>query len=238
MSDFFKGALCVFKGIERFYGDRSLWKYALKTWGVIIGVYIFALWLIFHFAGVFADHLNARLADYPAFFQKLLSGSLTLAAVLFSALLILTTISTIFEISGGFFFDGMIEEFEKKSYNTCFEKIPFKRQLAFIFQAAVYSFNTFLLLLLLLVVGIFLLLAGQVLLVIILGIRTGYALLFAPGFLRGKNIRETNDFFRSHRLVPAGFCICVYLLFLLPLALPLFLPGIVLGACMVYNKDF
>ena len=72
MSDFFKGAFCVFRGIACFYKDRSLWKYALKAWGIILIVYIAVLRLIFYLAGVLANYWNARLADYPVFLQKLL----------------------------------------------------------------------------------------------------------------------------------------------------------------------
>ena len=238
MSDFFKGAFCVFRGIACFYKDRSLWKYALKAWGIMLIVYIAVLRLIFYLAGVLADYWNARLADYPVFLQKILSGSLTLAAFLFSALLILTTVSTFFEASGAFFFDALTEDFEKKRYNTVFEKIPFKNQISFVFQAAVYSFNTFLLLLLLLLGSIFLPLAGQVLLVILMGIRMGYSLVFPPGFLRGRSTDETISFFRSKRLALAGFGICVYLLFLLPFSLPFLLPGAILGGSILYNRDF
>ena len=238
MSDFFKGAFCVFRGIACFYKDRSLWKYALKAWGIILIVYIAVLRLIFYLAGVLANYWNARLADYPVFLQKLLSGSLTFAALLFSVLLILTTVSTFFEATGAFFFDALTEDFEKKNYHTVFKKIPFKTQLSFVFQAAAYGFNTFILLLLLLIGGLFLPLAGQVLLVILMGVRMGYSLVFSPGFLRGQSTEETIAFFRSKRLALAGFGICVYLLFLLPFSLPFLLPGAVLGGSILYNRDF
>ena len=235
MKDFFRGACCAIDGIKYFYNDRSLWKHTIGPWLTLLAAYTGITWVIFRLAGTLASCLTARMDNCPAFLKTLLEGSLTLAATLLAAVIVLTTLSTLFEIFGGVFFDRLIEEFEKKYYRTVFPRVSFSRQLLFTLQAAWYGVKTTFLFLLLLLLSFFLPLAGQLLLVLFVGIRMAYSLLFAPGFLRGKNIPETKKFLSRRKMELLGFGVAVYLLQLIPLMLPLTLPGMILGAVMLYN---
>ena len=235
MKDFFRGACCAIDGIKYFYNDRSLWKHTIGPWLTLLAAYTGITWVIFRLAGTLASCLTARMDNCPAFLKTLLEGSLTLVATLLAALIVLTTLSTLFEIFGGVFFDRLIEEFEKKYYNTTFPRVPFSNQILFTLQAAWFGFKTALLFLILLLLSFFLPFAGQLLLVLFVGIRMAYSLLFAPGFLRGKNIPETKNFLSRRKMELLGFGVAVYLLQLIPLMLPLTLPGMILGAVMLYN---
>ena len=62
-----------------------------------------------------------------------------------------------------------------------------------------------------------------------------YSLLFTPGFLRGQGIEETKEILSRRKMELLGFGVAVYLLQLIPLMLPLTLPGMILGAVMLYN---
>ena len=97
------------------------------------------------------------------------------------------------------------------------------------------QFKTALLFLILLLLSFFLPFAGQLLLVLFVGIRMAYSLLFAPGFLRGQGIEETKEILSRRKMELLGFGVAVYLLQLIPLMLPLTLPGMILGAVMLYN---
>ena len=235
MKDFFRGACCAIDGIKYFYNDRSLWKHTIGPWLTLLAAYTGITWVIFHFSGTLASCLTARMDNCPAYLKMLLEGSLTLVATLLAAVIVLTTLSTLFEIFGGLFFDKLIEEFEKKYYSTNFPCVSFSRQLLFTLQAAWYGVKTTFLFLLLLLLSFFLPLAGQLLLVLFVGIRMAYSLLFAPGFLRGQNIPETKKFLSRRKMELLGFGVAVYLLQLIPLMLPLTLPGMILGAVMLYN---
>ena len=235
MGNFFRGVLHLFEGITLFYKDRSLWKYTIGPWLILLAAYTGVTWGIFRFSNTLALYLTSRMENCPAFLKTLLEGSLTLAATLLAAVIVLTTLSTLFEIFGGVFFDRLIEEFEKKYYNTTFPRVPFSNQLLFTLQAAWFGFKTALLFLILLLLSFFLPFAGQLLLVLFVGIRMAYSLLFAPGFLRGKNIPETKKFLSRRKMELLGFGVAVYLLQLIPLMLPLTLPGMILGAVMLYN---
>ncbi|MBQ9755106.1 MAG: EI24 domain-containing protein [Lentisphaeria bacterium] len=235
MKDFFRGACCAIDGIKYFYNDRSLWKHTIGPWLTLLAAYTGITWVIFRLAGTLASCLTARMDNCPAFLKTLLEGSLTLVATLLAALIVLTTLSTLFEIFGGVFFDRLIEEFEKKYYNTTFPRVPFSNQLLFTLQAAWFGFKTALLFLILLLLSFFLPFAGQLLLVLFVGIRMAYSLLFAPGFLRGQGIEETKEILSRRKMELLGFGVAVYLLQLIPLMLPLTLPGMILGAVMLYN---
>lgn len=235
MKDFFRGACCAIDGIKYFYNDRSLWKHTIGPWLTLLAAYTGITWVIFRLAGTLASCLTARMDNCPAFLKTLLEGSLTLVATLLAALIVLTTLSTLFEIFGGVFFDRLIEEFEKKYYNTTFPRVPFSNQLLFTLQAAWFGFKTALLFLILLLLSFFLPFAGQLLLVLFVGIRMAYSLLFAPGFLRGQGIEETKETLSRRKMELLGFGVAVYLLQLIPLMLPLTLPGMILGAVMLYN---
>lgn len=235
MKSFFHGAGLALKGVVFFYRERSLWKHAIGPWSLLAGVYGLIIWLILHLTNKLAAFLNTQLADSPEFLRLLLSGSLTFIALLISSVLVLTTLSTFFEIFGSLFFDRMLEDVNERYYNIPPEKVPLKKQLLLICQGAGYGVKTTLLFLFLVIISLFLPFAGQLLLITLIGIRMGYSFIFAPGFLKGETITETTSNFRSRRLEVAGFGICAYLLQLLPFSMPITLPGIMIGALMLYN---
>lgn len=236
MTAFFSGAVFAVKGIALFYKDTSLWKFTIGPWLALLAVYTGIVWMIFHLAHKLTFFLTSRMNDYPEFLQKILAGSLTVVAILLAAMIILTTLSTLFEIFGSLFFDKLIEEFEKKYYGTEFPSIPVITQLGFTFQAAWFGVKTTVLFFIFLVISFFLPLAGQLLLVLIIGFRMAYALLFTPGFLRNRNISETRKNFSGRRMEVAGFGAAVYLIQLIPFSFPLTFPGILLGSVMLYNS--
>lgn len=235
MSSFFRGAALVFKGIAFFYQERALWKYTFGPWLILLAVYSGMVWLIFHLSHKLSTWLCSYLTELPAFLQSAVAVTITVTAVLFSALLILSTLCTLFEIFGGLFFDKLLEECNRRYYNLPETVVPVKRQLAFALQGTFYGIRSALLLCILLILSLMIPFFGQTVLVLIMGYRMGYALLFAPGFLNNKGIAETRQEFSERKAEITGFGICVYLLQLLPLSLPFTLPGMMLGALMLYN---
>lgn len=235
MKNFFKGASFLWNGIQLFYSDRSLWKYALGAWSTLIVLYVSTIAVIVYCTGKLAAYLSQHLASYPDFLRSLLAGSLHLLAFVLAAVLILTTLCTFFEIFGSFFFDKLIEKVETKYYRTELPRLPLSIQLGFTFQSLCFGLKSTLYFLLLFILSFFLPLAGQLLLIVLMGFRMGVSLLIAVGFLRGKSSGESRQDFREHAMTTAGFGIVLYVLQLIPLALPLILPGAVVGAVMLWN---
>lgn len=234
MNQFFHGAACVFEGISIFYRDKSLWKFTFFPWLFLLATYTGVAALILHFSRGLSRFLVSQISSWPEFVRTLLEGSLTLLAVLLAILIIFTTLSTLFEIFGSLFFDRLLEAFEKKHFQTSFPELPLKTQFRFTLEGAWFGLKTTLLFFILLMTS-FIPVAGPILLVIIMGIRMGYALLFAPGFLRAKSIAETRQLLNKREV--AGFGITAYLLQLVPLLLPVILPGMILGAAILYNAS-
>lgn len=235
MKRFFYGAGLVFKGILFFYREKTLWKHIAGPLCILAAVYALGIWLILHLSQKLAFNLENYISCWPEFFRSLLAGTFLVAALLFCAVVVVTTVSGLFEIFGGLFFDGMLEEINKKYYCLDFEKIPFRKQLFFTWQGIWYGIKSALIFIILFIVGIFVPFLGQLLLVSVVGIRMGYSLLFAPGFLNGESVSETCWRFKGRELEVAGFGICVYLCQLFPFAILIALPGMVAGALMLYN---
>ena len=235
MKRFLSGVYLVFKGIIFFYREKSLWKHTIGPWCFLAALYGALTWLIFFLSGKIALFLNSRLAEYPEFLRNLLSGSLIIAALIISTIVVLTTLSTFFEIFGSLFFDRMLEDADARYYHIIHEKLPLKKQLSFTCQGAWYGIKTTLLFIILTVLAFFLPVAGQILLIVLIGKRMGNSFLFAPGFLRGKSVDEISAAIKKHRPETAGFGICAYLIQMIPFSMPFTLPGIILGAQMLYN---
>ena len=236
MREFIHGASLAIEGILIFYKDRSLWKFTVFPWLLLFAVYTGVIWLIFKLSGRLSLYLTSRMANFPEFLQTLLQGTLTVTAILLAAIIVFTTLSTLFEIFGGLFFDNLIAAFEEKYYKTQLPEVSLVHQIGYAFQGAWFCTKSALLFLLCLAAGFFIPVAGQILLVLVMGMRTAYSLLLAPGFLRDRSVRETRLLFRGRRMEVAGFGTAVYLLQLLPLMLPFTLPGMILGAVILYNN--
>lgn len=235
MGKFLRGVSFAFKGISCFYSDKTLWKYVAAPWGLLLLFYGGCFYLTILLSNYLAAHLAPQTEQLPAFLKTLLEGGITLFLLLLTGVAAITFLSTFFEIFGALFFDKLIERFEEKYYGTSFPSLPLKTQIRFTLEGAWYGIKTTLIFAVLLVAGIFLPLLLPVLLALVMGYRMANALLFAPGFLRGKGIRETQRLFRQRFSEVAGFGIAVYCLQLLPLLFPLLLPGMILGASMLYN---
>ena len=234
-SSFFKGVFLVFEGISFFYKEKCLWKYTLGPWLLLIFLYTGMVWLMLRMSRLFTAWLSSYLNGWPDFLQGIAAVTITVTAVLFCALLILTTLCTLFEIFGGLFFDKLLEECNRRYYKIPETAVPLKSQLFFAWQGTVYGLKSTLLLCILMIASLLLPVFGQILMVAVMGKRMAYAFLFAPGFLKGKGIDETRKEFKNRKWEVAGFGICVYLIQLIPLSLPFTLPGMVTGALMLYN---
>jgi CysZ protein len=232
---FFYGAGLVFEGISFFYRERKLWKYVAGPVFILIVTYALSIWGILLLSQKLARYSEAHVAGWPEFLRNLISGSLFVTALILCAIVIVTTVSALFEIFGGLFFDRMVEEINRKYYNIDSVAVPLKKQLLFTCQGCWYGVKTALIFAILFITGIFLPFWGQLLLIVFTGIRLGYSFLFVPGFIRGEGIAETSALFKNKKLEVAGFGICAYLCQLLPFAVLFTLPGMVAGALMLYN---
>ena len=235
MKRFFYGAGLVFEGISFFYRERKLWKYVAGPVFILIVTYALSIWGILLLSQKLVRYSEALVAGWPEFLRNLISGSLFATALILCAIVIVTTVSTLFEIFGGLFFDALIHKFVR---SQCPEKLG-KSDWAFNFKAIVesiiYSTNTLFMIIALLLLNIFLPVLGQIIGVIVVSYRFGTAYLGMCGFHYRKTMRQTRTLARLNFMPVLGYGLSIYIIFLFPLAVIFTLPGLILGGVRLYD---
>ncbi len=236
-SQFFSGVRSVFNGTISFYRDTKAWKYALYPILLLIFFYAAALWLwitavifCFNWCRNFAD----TLPEYLAWSEHIVSFLLIAAGIILAAFAIVTTLSSLYEIAGGFFFDHLASFWEKKYFNFQKHNESWKESAAFLWDSVTFGLGTIWYLLLLSIVGIFLPVIGPIILTIIMGYRFGISALSCTAFNHGMRINEL-------RHIPGafwkfmGFGLAAYFLIIIPFIGIFTLPGIIVGGVELFH---
>ena len=230
---FVKGIRCFFTGLCRFYSDTSLIKYAVIPFALMSGVLFLLLTFVVGLACRLSKGIENWLSSFPAWISwagKALSAAAVGGTVIISLVAAVVTILVFYETFAGPFFDSLICRYEKKYYDLDFAGVPLKRTFRFLWESLCYSINTLLISSFFLLVAFIVPVAGPCLLGIVAGYRLGVTYMLPSGFLRNKGVREQVAQLAGKKSVVFGFGTTVYLLFLLPPFVSIFLlPGIILG---------
>ena len=136
----------------------------------------------------------------------------------------------------GPFFDSLIRCYEKKYHGIDLKEVPFKRSLRFLRDSFCYSINTLLISGAVLIVSFLIPLVGPCLVGAVAGYRLGVTYMLPTGFLKNRTVREQLELLAGKKSAVFGFGITVYLLFLLPPFVSIFLlPGMILGGTEVMH---
>jgi len=240
ISDLLRGSGYVFSGCRAFYGDRRAWKYAVLPLAVMTGVYVLLFRVILHFSRRGAEALNQELAGLPAQLQWLtsfVSGLSSFLGLLFALLVMGTTVSTLYEMFGGFFFDPLIEYHRRKRYGLppCGQSL--RRGLKYCLDSLLFGIRTSLLFLFLFVLSLFFPVAGQLVLAGVMGYCAGIAYMLTPANLSGLTLADMRARIGGRRSVVLGFGLTAYLLLLIPFATLFLLPGLVLGGADLADRE-
>ena len=230
-ADFFNGIHSVIKGSISFYKDPAAWKYALYPILLLVFFYAAALWLwitavifCFNWCKNFADSLP----EYLAWSENIVTFLLIAAGVILAAFAIVTTLSSLYEIAGGFFFDHLAAFWEKKYFNFQKHDESWKESAAFLWDSVTFGLGTIWYLLLLSIIGIFLPVIGPIILTIVMSYRFGISALSCTAFNHGMRIKELRNIPGTF-WVFLGFGLAAYFLILLPVVGIFMLPGIIVG---------
>lgn len=237
--DFFAGFECAVQGIKIFFRDRTLWKYAAFPMLIVLLCYA----LIACAAVVFTDWamnvMADKLAALPGFLQWLIQmfcgvGWLVMAGLLL--VLAVYSITTLYEIFGGLFFDAMVEKYEAK-YNGF--QAPAKGvgfNLLFMWESMIYSVNTLIIMIIASLVAALIPVVGHIFMVWVMGVRFASAYGAVAGFNRSFTFRKTVALMKKFPAECAGFGISAYLLTLIPGGILIFLPGLVIGGVLLFQR--
>ena len=232
IGDYLEGFCALFSGCEIFFRDRSLWKYALLPMCLMTAAYALAVGLVVYLSALLAVRLEAWIAALPRWISWIAgfaAGSTVVIAFLLALVIAVFTMSAVYEIFGGPFFDRLILNYEKKYRGTDLAEPDWKNTLLFLRESVCHSITTFLGMIFWILTGLLLPLAGPVLLFLFMSYRLGVTCVMPTGFLRGMGLKEQRTLLSRNRMRLLGFGSAAYLVQLIPLAPVLLLPGLILG---------
>ncbi|MCQ2380316.1 MAG: EI24 domain-containing protein [Victivallaceae bacterium] len=239
IADFLRGAAYVKSGCAEFYGDKGCWKFAILPMVMVLAVYIAMFLLLLYLPDRIAPSVDAWIAELP----KWLSWIGTLFKVLWYAagtvvfvIVLGTMTSALYETFGGLFFDPMVERHERRLLGTM-PNNSFVRMTKICLGSMFFALGTLWYMLLLMLLWLFLPVVGQIVLVVCLGYRTGISYLISPASVRGITVGRLRETAADNRAAVLGFGVCSYLLFLIPFATLIVLPGVVLGGAQLFDKE-
>ena len=240
ITGFLRGSRYVFSGCRAFYGDRRAWKYAALPLALMTGVYALLFWAVLHFSRLGAEALNRSLAGLPEWLRwltSLVSGLSSVLGVLFALLLMGITVSTLYEVFGGIFFDPLIEYFEEKQFGFSPAGRSLRRNLKYCFDSLCFGVKTALLFLFLFILSLIFPFAGQIILALSMGYCAGIAYMLTPANTRGLALADLRAGVAGRRSIVLGFGLTAYLLLLIPFSALILLPGLVLGGTDLVNRE-
>ncbi len=239
INDFRHGAGYVGIGLRKFYGNKSLWKYALLPLVIILGLYMVVGG--FAFAWVLPKLLGwVEGIELPAW----LSWSALLSQIVFALIFVMVflfavwiTLGMLYEICGALIFDSLTEAFEKQHFGDEPDKKPWKKQLKFLLQSVFFSIKVFVIGIVMFLVSVFIPVAGHVLMYLVLGYYLGLSTLQGSASNHGIGAAELPKKVASKSMV-LGFGVTAFLLMLIPLVFVFLTPGLVIGGSMIFRGEF
>ena len=140
-----EGAGYLHAGIRAFYRDPGLWGYALIPMGILFAFYALMMLLLFWFVAPWAAGLLPDPAQWSAWFRWLLYAARVLIYVSVFGMAVLTGaffLCSLYEAFGAFFFDSLVQKFERERYGVEAAPVPFRENLRYLLQSAGFSFVT------------------------------------------------------------------------------------------------
>lgn len=215
MKDILNGVSYVFKGIRAYYADSTLWKYGFLPLLCLVCFYFVILFLCFYF----------------------LKG-LVFWLVFLSLVLIFVplTLSLLYELAGGVFFDLLIEKYAEK--NSLLPPPQIKgRFLHFVADTVRFNIKSILLMIVLLPASLVFPLAGQILVFLYLGNRNGKVWLLPALYFYGKTYDSSKAKLKERGLLITSFGTTLTFLLSIPFAALFLLPSLALGGLMLVEEN-
>ena len=215
MKDILNGISYVFKGIRAYYADSTLWKYGFLPLLCLVCFYFVIFFLCFYF----------------------LKG-LVFWLVFLSLVIIFVplTLSLLYELAGGVFFDLLIEKYVKKNSLQPPPEIK-GRYLHFVADTVRFNVKSILLMVVLIPASLVLPLAGQILVFLYLGNRNGKVWLLPALYFYGKTYDSSKAKMKEHGLLITGFGTTLTFLLSIPFAALFLLPSLALGGLMLVEEN-
>lgn len=235
---FFRGAAYVPRGCRDFYFDVKAWKYAFAPLFVLSALYGLGTWKLIDLSRKYGEIVSEKMTSLPHFLSsltKLVNGFSYVIGIVIALILLATTIGTLYELFGEFFFDSLVEYYEKRKYKIHPNSFTLLSFLVFCLDSLFFAIRTFLVFVFFFVLSLFFPVAGHTLLVIFMGYYTGISYMICSANNGGLRISQMRKLASRKKASVLGFGIVTYLLLMIPFATIFLLPGMVLGGSALYN---
>ena len=239
LGSFLAGAACVGTGIRAFYGDFRAWKYVLLPWALMIGVYLLFFRLVYVFTGRLTDWLHEALAGLPsylAWLNGLCQGSVWLLAGVGSLLLLALTVSVVYAMLGGIFFDALAGYRLRTGFGLETMTFAWGRTVRFMWSSFLFGLETAVVGGAVFLLSFFLPVAGPILLAAVFGAYLALSLMIGTANCMGVPLPELRRRARRNRAAVLGFGVTAYLLLLIPFAMLFLLPGLTMGGADLFAR--
>lgn len=207
---------------------------------IMLPVYLLVFWLALHLAGEAADYLQdmfGNMSRSVAWIGGLLGWLVRISGFLFGCLVPGITLSAFYQVTGGLFFDALAGYYEERRFGTPPRRAGFAANLRYAFDSLCFGTAVTGIFLLLLVIGIFLPVAGQLIMIAVMGYFTGESCMIASGFNNGVAVSGVRKKAKARMAMTMGFGVTAYLLLMIPFAAVFLLPGFVMGGCEMFNLE-
>lgn len=230
----------IFRGIRAFFHDKKAWRYALFPLSLLFVVYFFLFWGMIGLSHYLADKISQAMTSLPGWLSWLgnvISGLSYLAGTIAALLILGTTVCTLYEIFGGFFFDSLVDHYETRKYGLLPTKTTWSANFKYCIESVLLGIQTSVVFCGLFFVSLFFPVFGQIVLVICMGHFLGLSYIFCSANRNGVTLAGLKKIAGKKTFVILGFGITCYLLLMVPFAALIILPGLVLGGSELFNNE-
>ena len=241
MQDFFCGISYIFSGCRKFYSDNRYWKYTIIPLLCMALFYAFLFWAIIYFFNLGERQIVEFLYRWlPEFLHKLIyivKYVMQFATVATIVILLNTTISAVYWISGGLFFDYLVEYHEKKEFGIIPAPFSLLKILRYAFSSLTFGLSSTFKIFIFFILSLIFPIIGQILLIIATGYTLGISCMISSANNSGLTIAKLQKAASKRKFAVAGFGITTYILTMIPFAVLFLLPGLVIGGSELFNRE-
>ena len=241
MKDFFCGISYIFSGCRKFYSDTRYWKYTIIPFLCMALFYALLFWAIIYFSNLGEKQIVEFLCRWlPESLHKLISiVKYVMQFVRIATIIILltTTISAVYGIFGGLFFDYLVEYHEKKEFGIVPASFSLLKMLRYAFSSLIFGIKSTFKIFIFFIISLIFPLIGQILLIIVTGYILSISCMISSANNSGLTIAKLQKAASKRKFAVAGFGITAYLLMLIPFAALFLLPGLVIGGSELFNRE-
>ncbi len=240
MKDFLCGISYIFSGCRKFYSDIRYWKYTIIPLLCMALFYTFLFWAVISFFNLGEKYIIGFIYRMPEFVHGIVPAVkfiMQFAGIAIIIILLSTTISAVYSICGGLFFDFLVEFHEKKEFGIRSVPFNFFKMISYAFSSLAFGIKSTLKIFIFFIFSLIFPLIGQILLIIVTGYTLSISCMIASANNSGFTISKLRKIAAKKKFAVAGFGISAYILMMIPFAALFLLPGLVLGGSELFNRE-